>query len=230
MGSCLAIPAGAYASVRGFPRKDAAEDFYALDKLAKVGAIQRISGNPLLLEGRPSDRVPFGTGRALRDLTGGKRSLAHFRLDHPLAYAHLAAWLRVLDRMADSKGEVDRALVELPSDNPFFRTDLLREALEKMQVAPAIAQAREKSGDPETMRRHLHTWFDAFRTRKLLHALRAGLPPLPWREALAEAPFTELSASTEDDVEELRAALSSEERKLAARRVGLPQNGKPIET
>ena len=106
MGSCLAIPAPAYTAVRGFPRKNAAEDFYVLDKLAKVGSILRLSGTPLLLEGRPSDRVPFGTGRALRDLVAKKRGLEGFRLYHPLVFGHLAAWLRVLAAVAASEGDL----------------------------------------------------------------------------------------------------------------------------
>ena len=65
------------------------------------------------------------------------------------------------------------------------------------------------------MLRHFHTWFDAFRTLKLIRALQAGgLAALPWREALAEAPFTGLSASTQDDPETLRAMLAGEERRL----------------
>ncbi len=173
--------------------------------------------------------MPFGTGRALRDLTGGRRPLANFRLYHPLVFAHLAAWLSVIERLAET-GDPARALGELPAENPFFRTDLLRESLEKMGVSRAMAEARERSADPETLRRHLHTWFDAFRTLKLAHALRdGGLPSLPWREALSEAPFTALSSSTEDDAEELRAAMADEERKLSAAPAGLPQKGKPIE-
>jgi hypothetical protein len=228
MGSCLAIPAGAYAKVRGFPKKNAAEDFYVLDKLAKVGAIERLAGAPLSLEGRPSDRVPFGTGRALRDLTGRRKALAGFRLYHPLVFAHLAAWLRALDRLASSGGDIGRAMTELPPSSAFFRTDLLREALEGLGVAGAIAQARARSADAATLRRHLHTWFDAFRTLKLAHALRdGGLASLPWREALGEASFTGLSASLEEDPEGLRRALASEERKLSQTPAGVPAASSP---
>ena len=223
MGSCLAIGTAAYEAVRGFPRKNAAEDFYVLDKLAKVGAIARLAGTPLTLEGRPSDRVPFGTGRALRDLVEKRRALAGFRLYHPLVFAHLAAWLTALDRTAASGGDLAWALSEVPADNPFFRADLLRDALEKLGAGKAIAEARAKSSDPATLRRHLHTWFDAFRTLKLAHSLRdGGLTSLPWREALAEAPFTGLSTETEDEPERLRAALADEEAKLWATPAGVP--------
>ena len=42
VGSCLAVDATSYAKVRGFPRRNAAEDFYLLNKLAKVGWIRRL--------------------------------------------------------------------------------------------------------------------------------------------------------------------------------------------
>jgi hypothetical protein len=217
MGSCIAVRPAAYAAVRGFPKKDAAEDFYFLNKAAKVGAIHRLAGTPLLLEGRVSDRVPFGTGKALGDLVAKPRGRSGFRLYHPMVFAHLAAWLSVLERTARSGGRVDLAVEELPRDNPFFRAELLIEALERMGAFAAVREAIDKSsGDPETMLRHFHAWFDAFRTRKLVHALRdGGLPSLGYHEALAEAPFTGLSASTDDDSELLRQTLAAEERKLA---------------
>ena len=223
MGSCIAIRPAAYAQVRGFPRKNAAEDFYVLNKLAKVGSVVRLSGAPLTLEGRLSDRVPFGTGKALSQLVSSRTALSRFRLYHPLVFAHLAAWLRVLASMARSGGRVEQALEQLPRGSPFFRADLLIESLEGMGAFTAVREAIERSGDPPSMLRAFHTWFDAFRTLKLIHALRdGGLPSLSYREALAEAPFTGLTGTTEDDVEWSRRALAAEERKLGATAAGLP--------
>ena len=223
MGSCLAIRPDAYARVHGFPERNATEDFYVLNKLAKVGTIVRLAGTPVLLEGRLSDRVPIGTGKALSKLVASRRALSGFRLYHPLAFAHVAAWLRVLAATARSGGRIERALEELPKDNPFFRSDLLIEALEKMGAFPAIRQAIARSHEPAAMLRAFHTWFDSFRTLKLIHALRdCGLPSLPYAEALAEAPFTGLSAATEDDAEWVRHALAQQERLLAETPTGLP--------
>jgi hypothetical protein len=223
MGSALAIPAESYAAVRGFPRKNAAEDFYVLDKLAKVGSIVRLDGTRLLLEGRPSDRVPFGTGRALLDLVGKKNGLERFRLHHPLVFAHVAQWLRVLDAVARSGGSLEAGLAELPSGNPFFRAGVLEEALGGMGAFEAVREAIAATKDADALRRRLHTWFDAFRTLKLVHALRdAGFPSMPWRQALTEAPFTNLTASTEDETDVLRRELAVEESKLAATKAGVP--------
>lgn len=68
LGSCIAVDSEAYAAVRGFPRRDAAEDFYFIAKVAKIGTVRQLRGQPLQLAGRPSDRVPFGTGAAVRKL------------------------------------------------------------------------------------------------------------------------------------------------------------------
>jgi hypothetical protein len=223
MGSCLAIPRDAYAAVRGFPRKSAAEDFYVLDKLAKVGTIVRLAGTPLLLEGRPSDRVPFGTGRALRDLVAKKRGLAGFRLEHPLVFAHLAEWLRILRDIARTGGGMEDAFARIPRGNPFFRADLLEKALREQDAFSAVREAAAATREPDALLRRLHTWFDAFRTLKLVHALRdSGFPSMAWRQALTEAPFTNLSASTDEETETLRIALAAEERLLSARPAGVP--------
>lgn len=222
MGSCLAIPAGAYAAVRGFPKKNAAEDFYVLDKLAKVGSIVRLAGTPLILEGRPSDRVPFGTGRALRDLVGRKRGLAGFRLGNPLAFAHLGEWLRILGAIARSGGGVENALARILKDSPFFRAEALEDVLRSLGAFEAVREAVAETRDSGALLRRLHTWFDAFRTLKLLHGLRdAAFPDLGWRQGLAEAPFTNLAASTEEDTESLRGELAREEAGLATTRAGV---------
>jgi hypothetical protein len=218
MGSCLAIPARAYAEVRGFPKRNALEDFHALNKLAKVGAILRLAGQPLFLEGRISERVPISTGKAIAGLVSKRGALAGFRLYHPAVYGHLAAWLGVLAATARSGGKVTEAITELPSDNPFFRTDLLREALDRMGAFRAIQDAIARSSDEATLLRHLHTWFDALKTVQLLHALRdGGLPSIGYLQALSEAPFTGLTSSTEEDTEVLRRQLVVEERSLRSK-------------
>ncbi len=222
MGSCLAISCAAYARVRGFPRRNALEDFHALNKLAKVGAIVRLIGEPLLLEGRVSERVPVSTGKALGDLVSRRGALAGFRLYHPAVFGHLAAWLRVLAAIARSGGDARAPLTELPGDSPFFRADLLTGTLETMGAFGAIREAIARSHDEKTLLRHLHTWFDALRTVRLIHALRdGGLPSTGYHQALTEAPFTGLAESVEEEPEELRKTLLAEEKKLAETPVGV---------
>lgn len=222
MGSCLAIRPEAYAAIGGFPKKNAIEDVLILNDLAKKGPIARLAGTPVLLEGRVSDRVPVSTGQALKRLSEKKRALASFRLDHPLAFAHLSAWLRALDAVALS-GNLARTLDQLPSNSPFFQTNLLIESLKSMGAFAAVREAvGQGKREPGALRRSLHGWFDALRTRQLLDALgKGGVPPLPFRQALSEAPFTALSGSTEDDLDILCEHLAAQERALADSPAGL---------
>jgi hypothetical protein len=222
MGSCLAIPAVSYARVHGFPLRNALEDFYALNKLAKVGAIARLSGTPIELEGRISERVPISTGQALSELVSGRKSLSAFPLYHPLVFAHLAVWLRVLSAIASSSGDFQGALGELPKETPFFRAELLLEVLERLGALRAVRDAIGRSKDEKGLLTRLHTWFDAFKTLKLVHALRSGgLTSIDYLQALSEAPFTGLTASTEENPETLRKALMAQEAALP-RATGLP--------
>src|SRR5260370_15593309 len=71
LGSTVAVHTLAYAKVRGFPRRAAGEDFYLLNKLAKVGSIAQLDGAPLIIRGRRSHRLPFGTGAALNHILPG---------------------------------------------------------------------------------------------------------------------------------------------------------------
>ena len=68
LGSTIIVHADSYATVRGYPRKDAAEDFYLLNKIAKIAPVAFAPQVQVLLQARLSSRVPFGTGPALRSI------------------------------------------------------------------------------------------------------------------------------------------------------------------
>src|SRR5690606_7060656 len=61
LGSILRFSLDAYSKVRGFPKKEAGEDFYFVSKLAKIGSVHQ-GASRIELAPRPSPRVPFGTG------------------------------------------------------------------------------------------------------------------------------------------------------------------------
>jgi len=223
LGSCLAVTPWAYAAVGGFPRRNSIEDFTIANDLAKIGSIERLAGSSIELEGRISTRVPISTGQTLSKLVGKRGAAAGFELHHPIVFAHLAAWLRVLGAIARRGGDLEAPLQQLPHANPFFRADLLEEALGQMGAFEKVREAIAEPGDEETILRRLHAGFDAFATRRLLDELRdAGLPSIGFREALSEAPFTGLAASTEDDLETLRLFLAEEEKGLSVVPAGIP--------
>ncbi len=68
VGSCTAASAYGYALADGMPERKAAEDFHFLRKLAKASGFKPLAAVRSLTvypSARASDRVPFGTGRAM---------------------------------------------------------------------------------------------------------------------------------------------------------------------
>ena len=74
IGSTMATTDEGYLSVRGMNRREAGEDFYFLNKLAKAGPLRRIRETRVYPSGRASARVPFGTGAAVAKMVSGARS------------------------------------------------------------------------------------------------------------------------------------------------------------
>jgi hypothetical protein len=199
IGSTLAVDAVAYAKVRGVPKRTAAEDFYLLGKLAKIGAIRSLDGIPISVSGRVSRRVPFGTGPAVERIARQKQ----FTLYHPSIFAHLAVWLGAIADLThlSPAGALSKRLVERCRKGGLDPAPLLDLAAHT-SVETALAAARRHAKSREKYAQHVAIWFDAFRTLKFVHALEErGLLPLPWLDALYQAPFAKQCV---DDMRELK--------------------------
>lgn len=170
IGSTLSFSAEAYAAVRGFPKKEAGEDFYFLHKVAKVAFVWP-GGGEVRLVCRASDRVPFGTGRSIERIQGLWAQGKEYEVYQPKVFDHLRAWLRVIDDLSDGVGW-EEATGELAPE--------LRAALKTLGADAAHTRiASGRSGKDHL--RAWHTWFDGFATLKLIHALRDnGHPNAAW--------------------------------------------------
>jgi glycosyltransferase involved in cell wall biosynthesis len=75
VGSSFALKASAYAKQGGMNRRKAGEDFYFLHKLVLLGPYGNIGSTTVFPAARTSDRVPFGTGAAMKKWTEGNSEL-----------------------------------------------------------------------------------------------------------------------------------------------------------
>lgn len=66
IGSAFAVTAEAYLKRGGMTRRKAGEDFYFLQTLTQVGKVGEINQTEVHPSARVSDRVPFGTGPAMK--------------------------------------------------------------------------------------------------------------------------------------------------------------------
>jgi len=186
IGSTIAVSATHYAKVRGFPRRNAGEDFYMLNKLAKAGSVKQLSAEtdcePIDIVARLSDRVPFGTGAAVGRIMELKDPAREFLLYHPSVFGFLRSWLGSLSAFWQSRCSDIAAIL-----SPMEQQDLIG-GLQELGATQALQHALKQSSDEMQFNRQMHTWFDAFRTLKLIHHLRDHHLPSISFEALATKP------------------------------------------
>jgi len=212
IGSTLALDARAYTRVRGFPRREAAEDFHLLAKLSKLAAVAPLRGEPIRLDDRPSARVPFGTGLAMRRARERSRTGQPLLVPDPRVYAGLASWQRALGMLArDPERPVSDAIDRACAGSVVAGADL-RAALAATGALQSAEKILAKQKDPG---RFLHENFDALASLRLLHELRdRRFPAFPLARAIAEADFLdEAVRAAGNDLEAVREALLNQERR-----------------
>jgi hypothetical protein len=212
IGSTLAVRASAYAAVRGFPRRLGGEDFYLLNKAAKVGTIWRDDVHTIRLASRASTRTVHGTGPAALRLA--RESLVDSApFYHPEIFGVLREWLAVLSSFVADR-DLSGARARIRSSPACAGLDGI---LEEAGAWQALAEAERQTRSPQPLRQRLHEWFDAFRTLKVIHALRErSLSSLPFREALVKAPFLPSGVAPDAPVDELRQAFRRAQAQLAS--------------
>ncbi len=165
IGSCLAVNYEAYAKVRGFPKRAAGEDFYLLNKIAKVGELKALNGPIINIAGRVSDRVPFGTGPAISKISCMKTPLLEYKYYDPRIFECLRLFLNSLE--GDWEGK------EFGADIKFGDyQEPICSALEAMGFYEVEKNLQRQSKTLEQFLRRCAEWFDAFRTLKFIHFLR----------------------------------------------------------
>jgi hypothetical protein len=181
VGSTMSFDFDAYAKVRGYPKREAGEDFYLLNKLSKLGSVENLDLSPITLQGRPSDRVPFGTGQANRKLYELYQAGQEFQVYHPNCFKVLEAYLNCARAYYD---DLDEFYFLLSLDD---QCDGIIDDLEKFiegvkkDFFTEIISASKRAKDKEGQLKHFNTWFDGFKTLKFVHWIRdefCGTVPL----------------------------------------------------
>ena len=206
IGSTIAIDADHYAKVRGVPKREAGEDFYLLNKLAKSGSVvSMVAGadcHPIEIESRLSDRVPFGTGAAVNKMTALQDVLEDYRFYDPQVFATLGFWLKCWPAIwesgsAELKPEIFNSVGDFDLNDK--ETCILLQVLKLMKAEMALQHAFRQSKSLYQFTRQMHIWFDAFRSLKLIHGLRDDCWPSISIAALTErAEFTGLLSCDEE--------------------------------
>ncbi len=162
VGSAMACRALAYVRCGGMNCRQAGEDFYFLQKLAKTDGVEQLSGTMVFPEPRVSERVPFGTGRSMTRLLSGDAQAVLF---YPTAvFLVLAAWLRIANE--NLSGPAEQLLAQAEKISPVL-ADYLEHSGWRT-VWPRLQSTHQANAN---RRRAFHAWFDGFKTMRLVHLL-----------------------------------------------------------
>lgn len=182
LGSALAVAAHSYAAVRGFPQRAGAEDFYLLNKVAKLGPVYRAANITVGLEARLSQRAPFGTGHAVANIIREGLDATRFSYYPPACFALLKECLEAIEPMwphLDKRINTGEGL-----------SDALSETLNALNIAQFVQHARDNINTRSQFLKAWHQWFDAFRTLKLIRFAQTHYHTAqPLARCIANAPF-----------------------------------------
>jgi len=158
VGSSMAARAEAYCRQGGMNTRQAGEDFYFLHKIIPLGGFGEVNATRVVPSPRVSDRVPFGTGRAVGEY--GKTG----RMEtYP---AQVYRDLRGLFQLVESLRRGAADLGELNLAAP------LREFLELREWRGALEEIRRNTRSEEAFVKRFFGWFDGFMAMKYAHHAR----------------------------------------------------------
>ena len=178
IGSTIITSTDSYLKVRGMNRREAGEDFYFLNKLAKIGSVDYIRDTCVFPSARSSSRVPFGTGKAVERFLSGKTK--EYLLYNPQVFIIIAQWLEFMN--SSFLKHEDEILNNAHSINPALNSFLVGS-----RFAEAWSKIRRNANEEKTLKHQFNDWFDGFKTFKLIKYLtNNAYPQIYMFDALAE--------------------------------------------
>ncbi len=214
IGSTMGCTGAAYAVAGGMNRRQAGEDFYFLQQLAKTGKVERIRDTAVIPSGRPSHRVPFGTGRKVGAYATDPDSA--YLTYHPATFQVLRQWLV----FAGTHWEDSGAMLQSGAEGI---APALADFLEGQGFVDAWDRIRSHCREEAQRKRQFHQWFDAFRTLKFTHHLRDnGYPQQDLFESLGEVMGSQDIALPVAAKADLRGDVEGQRALLAALRAWRP--------
>jgi cellulose synthase/poly-beta-1,6-N-acetylglucosamine synthase-like glycosyltransferase len=168
VGSSMAVTRNAYVAQGGMNRRKAGEDFWFMLKLMMAGSITAITDATVFPSARESFRVPFGTGRAMTEMSEkGDSTFYTASLD---SFIRLKEFLLLTNDLYE--GEVE------------IKDELTLQFLESTDWLNALAEIRLYTTDLPSFVKRFYRWFNIFMVMKYFHFLRDnGVADVPVKQA-----------------------------------------------
>ena len=160
IGSCFAVPVHIYVKAGGMNKHKAGEDFYFLQKIFKLGKCTFIPDAILKPSVRPSWRVPFGTGPAIRKIINSPvKSLTTY---HPELFSILKQFLEFAPAFYKRNShQIEDDISCLPL---YFK-----KFLDENIFFAKISEMNKNTSSHESFIKRFYNWFDGFTVIKYLN-------------------------------------------------------------
>jgi hypothetical protein len=163
LGSTMAVRADTYVKQGGMNKRKAGEDFYFLNKVIPLGNFGEINTTRVIPSGRISDRVPFGTGKAMMKWSESGRS--DYYTYNPLIFEDLRTIYSGINEMAGAqKGEIENYYDNL---SPY-----LQKFISKREWIKKIDLINRQVTSIPTFRYRFYQWMNGLKTLKYIHFAR----------------------------------------------------------
>ena len=169
IGSSMAVSAKTYAKSGGMNKRKAGEDFYFLHKLIPLGGFQELNSTSVYPSARVSDRVPFGTGKAMgRWVDQGNTELSAYSLD---TFADLKQFISTIIRLRTIQNEshYNDLIEDLPKS--------IQEFLTAQNFFNILESCINQSSSEESFNKRIYSWLDGFMVLKFIHFSRDHYHP-----------------------------------------------------
>jgi len=203
VGSTIVCDAESYINVGGMNKRKAGEDFYFLEKLAKIDEIHKLDGATVFPSARISSRVPFGTGQRVKRFTDQAQN--EYLLYNSESFEILKNWLEIFQNSIFLSS--NEYLKAAKSIHP-----LLFEYLQEQKFEDNWDKILSHSKSDKQINKQKILWMDGFRTLKLIHYLRDNGLPMKntFREinTLLEKMQVEIDFKTKEDIPSIEGQLN----------------------
>lgn len=161
VGSSFAVSANAYIKQGGMNRRQAGEDFYFLQKIIALGKFYEIKRTRVIPSPRTSDRVPFGTGKAMSSFVS--EGISNYKNYNYAAFKDLKVFFDRVDDFfeVDEDTFINKLIVELPGS--------VRSYLKEDNFFEALDEINRNCASIDSFRKKFFGAFNAFKVLKYLN-------------------------------------------------------------
>ncbi|MEM7424820.1 MAG: glycosyltransferase [Pseudomonadota bacterium] len=170
VGSSFAVRTSAYCKQGGMNKRKAGEDFYFIQKIITLGNYAELNSTRVIPSPRPSDRVPFGTGRAIEKWLEKKGEYQSYAL---ASFLELKDFFQLIPEFYLNQEDIEKVIPSVPQSLQNFLTSYFFEE--------RLREIANNTANINSFTQRFYQWFNAFMVLKFVHFYRdqnLGLKPL----------------------------------------------------